>query len=245
MQMARYQVIRADLEAKIHAGELGPGARLPTEADLQSAYGVSRATAQKALNELAQAGLVVRRRRAGTHVAEGAHQVNLLRMLDPRISSGTGRPGKHVVMSTEVIPASDAEVDLPGLGDEEPVTQLMRLKYDLDENPVALEIAAIPFSVAPRLVHENMEHQTTRSYFMKHGVPIERARMYLDPVLLGKEYAELLGADPGVPTHRQRRLMWLSNGDLAEAAAYYDRPGSLDLYVEYTLAAGATSASDS
>lgn len=241
MVVARYQVIRSQLEAKIHSGELAPGARLPTEAELQAEHGVSRATAQKALNDLAQAGLVVRQRRAGTRVAEGVQQVNLLRFLDPKISSGVGQPhGRHAVLSAEVLPAGDAEVGLPGLDDDEPVTQLVRVKYDPDDKPQVVEVAAIPFALAPRLLQEDMEHQTTRAYFMKHEVPIERARMYLDPILVSQHYADLLGIEPGIAIHRRRRLMWLSNGDLAESAAYYSPPDAHELYVEYSVPLGAT-----
>jgi len=235
MPIARYQAIRAELEAQIHSGALPPGARLPTEAELQVTHGVSRATAQKALNELAQAGLVVRRRRAGTHVAEGVEQVNLLRYLDPNIRSGPGRPGRHRVLAAAVMQAAEAAVELPGIADAEPVTQLVRLKYDENEAPLVVEIAAVPFALAPSLAHEDMEHQTTRAFFQKHGVPIARSRMYLDPVLLDDRNAELLGVAPGVPIHRQRRLMWLTNGDLAESAMYYTRPGVLELFVEYNV----------
>lgn len=245
MSIARYQAIRAELEAKIQSGELAPGARLPTEAELQAQHGVSRATAQKALNELANAGLVVRQRRRGTRVADRTQEVNLLDYLDPRISSGVGQPGRHSVLSAEVLSAGDAEVDLPGLGEDEPVTQFVRLKYDPEENPQTLEISAIPFALAPRLLHENMEHQTTRAYFMKQGVPIERARMYLDPVLLGQHHADLLGVDAGIAIHRRRRLMWLASGDLAESAAYYTPPGVLDgLYLEYSATSGVTPPGD-
>ena len=239
MATARYQQIRSQLEAQIHSGEFGPGERLPTEAELQAEHGVSRATAQKALNELAQAGLVVRQRgRAGTHVPqvyEGPRQVNLLRYLDPRLSStGLGPTGKHVVLSAEVIRAADAEVDLPGLDADDPVTQLVRVKYDDEAKPIVAEISAIPFSIAPRLVNEDMEHQTMRAYFLKLGLPIERSRMYLDPVLLAPQHAAMLELEPGIAVHKQRRYMWLSNGDLAESATYYFRPGEQELYMEFS-----------
>ena len=46
--------IRREIEAKIRAGDLPSGARLPTEKDLSTQYGVSRATAQRVLNDLAE-----------------------------------------------------------------------------------------------------------------------------------------------------------------------------------------------
>jgi DNA-binding transcriptional MocR family regulator len=46
MTVPLYVQIRREIEAKIRAGDLPPGARLPTEKDLSTQHGVSRATAQ-------------------------------------------------------------------------------------------------------------------------------------------------------------------------------------------------------
>ena len=56
------------LRDRILNGEIPRGARIPTEFDLAEAFGVSRITAKRALDELAAEGLVERRRGNGTHV---------------------------------------------------------------------------------------------------------------------------------------------------------------------------------
>ncbi|MFN4357154.1 UTRA domain-containing protein [Sphingopyxis alaskensis] len=61
--------IREEIAAAIRAGEWRPGDRVPTEQDLAAHYGCARATVSKALGELAAAGLIERRRKAGTFVA--------------------------------------------------------------------------------------------------------------------------------------------------------------------------------
>lgn len=70
MPTPRWQEIHNALKERIETGELGPNAPLPAETDLAEEYGVSRLTAHRALYELQRAGLVVRRRRVGTVVAE-------------------------------------------------------------------------------------------------------------------------------------------------------------------------------
>lgn len=77
MSTPQYQVIRAEIEAMISRGDLAPGQKLPSEAELQKKHSVSRSVAQRVLNDLADAGLVFRRKGAGTRVAEGARQVNV------------------------------------------------------------------------------------------------------------------------------------------------------------------------
>jgi len=230
---ALYQSIRAQLEARIQSGDLPPGARLPTEAELQQEHGVSRATAQRVLNDLAHAGLAVRSRGRGTHVADGAQLVNLVRYLNPQLG-GVGIPGAHRVLSAGVVPAVKALAELPGVDDNAAVIQLVRLKYNATDEPIATEIQVIPFALAPSLLDEDLAHLTTHEYFSAKEVSLSRTRMYIDPVNIDSANAELLDIEPGVAVIRWRRLTWLANGGLAESAAIYLRPGMNEFYVEYT-----------
>lgn len=63
-----HQQIRDDIEQQIRSGALKPGDRIPFEHELMAQYGVSRMTVNKALTPLDEAGLIERRKRAGTFV---------------------------------------------------------------------------------------------------------------------------------------------------------------------------------
>jgi len=65
----RYERIAKALAGRITSGKLSIGDSLPTEVELCKRYRVSRYTAREALRQLRDAGLVTRRRRAGTTVA--------------------------------------------------------------------------------------------------------------------------------------------------------------------------------
>jgi len=56
------------LRDQILSGEVPHGTRIPTESELEAAFGISRITAKRALDELATEGLVERRRGKGTRV---------------------------------------------------------------------------------------------------------------------------------------------------------------------------------
>jgi GntR family transcriptional regulator, histidine utilization repressor len=64
-----WEALRAAVSARIRAREWPPGALMPGEAQLAADYGVARATVNRALQSLAEDGVIERRKRAGTRVA--------------------------------------------------------------------------------------------------------------------------------------------------------------------------------
>ena len=64
-----WETIRADVLRRIQAREWGPGATIPTEEALSREFGCARVTVSRALRDLAAAGVLERRRKAGTRVA--------------------------------------------------------------------------------------------------------------------------------------------------------------------------------
>jgi len=63
------QRIRNDIAEKILSGTWQPGDRIPIEHALTAQYGCARMTVSRAMEALADEGLIVRRRRAGSFVA--------------------------------------------------------------------------------------------------------------------------------------------------------------------------------
>lgn len=64
-----WQAIRAEVLRRIRARDWPQGMIIPTEATLAGEFGCARATVNRALRDLAEAGVLERRRRAGTRVA--------------------------------------------------------------------------------------------------------------------------------------------------------------------------------
>ena len=63
-----YRDVKADLLSQITKGDLVPGGAVPNEVDLAKSYGCARATVNRAMRELAEDGIIERRRKAGTRV---------------------------------------------------------------------------------------------------------------------------------------------------------------------------------
>lgn len=64
-----WEDIRAEVLRRIRLRDWPPGAAIPTEAALAAEFGCARATVNRALRDLAETGVLERRRKAGTRVA--------------------------------------------------------------------------------------------------------------------------------------------------------------------------------
>src|SRR5688572_15023290 len=67
-RMPKYRTVCNALQRDIHSGRLGPGDRLPSEAELERKFGASRITVGRAVRDLQLAGLVERRAGSGSYV---------------------------------------------------------------------------------------------------------------------------------------------------------------------------------
>lgn len=78
--MALYQQVKDHVMRKIADGSLSAGERVPSEQELVQEFGVARMTANRALRELAEQGVIVRVAGVGSFVAEEKPQSTLLRL---------------------------------------------------------------------------------------------------------------------------------------------------------------------
>lgn len=104
--MRGWQEIEAEVLRRIHARDWPPGSAIPNEADLAAEFGVARATVNRALQSLADAGWIERRRRAGSRVA--LHPVRKATFAIPVIRSEVAAAGKayaHRLILRETAPA--------------------------------------------------------------------------------------------------------------------------------------------
>jgi GntR family transcriptional regulator, histidine utilization repressor len=65
-----WESIRAEVLRRIRARDWPPGGLIPGEEALAAEFGVARATVNRAMRDLADAGVVERKKRAGTRVSE-------------------------------------------------------------------------------------------------------------------------------------------------------------------------------
>lgn len=69
MMAQGWEAIRDEVKRRIRVRDWTPGSIIPTEAELAQEFGCARGTVNRALIDLARAGVLERRRKAGTRVA--------------------------------------------------------------------------------------------------------------------------------------------------------------------------------
>lgn len=141
--------VNSILRQRIFDGEFAPVGRLPSETELASEFGVSRATVRAALGQLAAEGLVVRRQGDGTYVNKRVSQVSsqIGTIWDfKRLIADNGFTATIEAISTDKNSATEDEAAALEISPGEDVLSLVRL-FLADDIPVIHSTNVIPLSL--------------------------------------------------------------------------------------------------
>ena len=180
MPEALYRQIAEDLRLKIESGALGPGGRLPTEAELMEQYGASRNTIRDAMRWLITRGLVETHAGRGTFVVEKIEPLVTTLSADPETGLGggegtaygteiiaQGREPRSTVPRIEIQQAADAIAAELLLPEGAPVVGRYQRRY-VDHTPWSIQTSYYPMSLvsdgAQRLIEAATIEPGTVSY---------------------------------------------------------------------------------
>lgn len=132
-----YHQVAEQIQEAIGSGELPPGARLDNEIALADRLGLSRPTMRRAIQELVDKGLLVRKRGVGTQVVHGSvrRELELTSLHDDLTSTGR-RPATRVLTNRVVDAPPEVAAEL-GVEAGTPLRLLERLRL-ADDEPLAV-----------------------------------------------------------------------------------------------------------
>lgn len=157
--------IGAEIEERIRSGEWRPGDRIPFEHELVARYGCSRATVSKALETLARDGLIERRRKAGSFVAQPAAQSAVLEVPDlAQVIAARG--GVHRWEPGTVRAATAGEC--APLATPAPAALLVTGVHRDGAVPFALEWRLISFAAVPEAAAERFAATAPGTWLLAH-----------------------------------------------------------------------------
>ena len=142
-----YQMAKS-IEKSIETGALVPGERLENEIALAERLRVSRPTARRALKELVDLGMLVRKRGVGTQVApvRVRRKMDLTSLFDDLV--GSGRTPTTTVLEYSVGLGTPEITELLEITPASEVVTIRRLRY-ADGEPLALMTNQLPLEIAP------------------------------------------------------------------------------------------------
>ncbi|WP_150306884.1 GntR family transcriptional regulator [Planctomonas psychrotolerans] len=220
-----YSQVAQRLEQAIADGTLPAGSRLENEIALGDQLGLSRPTIRRAIQELVDKGLLVRRRGVGTQVVHGpvTRGVELTSLFEDLASSG--RTPRTTILDADVRPADDAEADALGVTVGSPVLHLRRLRF-ADGVPLAVLDNLLP---EPFLDLDRAELATDGLYSLlrARGVTMRVAKQRIGARAATPRESELLDLPPGAALLTLARTAFDDSGRAIEFGQHCYRP---DLY---------------
>lgn len=197
--------IYAELERRILSGDWAPGDRIPFEHELTARYGCSRMTVNKAISELAERGLVTRRRRAGTFVAQPRAHAAVLAIPDLRAEVlERGQSYGYALLERTERPAATAdEIALAAGGLLLGLTCL----HSADGLPLALERRLIALTAAPEAINVDF-HTVPPGSWLLDSAPWTQAENRISAVEADAREARLLGLKTGAACLCVERRTW-------------------------------------
>jgi GntR family transcriptional regulator len=208
-----HQQLFRTLADMISSGVVKPGERLPTEAELVDAYGVSRTTARRALDELRRQGIVERQPGKGTFVLHPRLHATIphLRSITEEIEQLGYRAGT-IPLSVQRGVADETLAGHLRLAVGDPVLVVTRIRT-ADGRPVYLATSTLNVALLPALAEADFSLGMYTQFERVTGRQVQRATQWLSAVRASTEVARHLRLPPAAPALRLERVVYL-DGDL-------------------------------
>ena len=199
--------IVADVEGRILSGDWPPGHRIPYEHELTGEYGCSRMTVSKALAQLARAGLIERRRKAGSFVARPRSQSALLEIRDVAAEvASLGLPYAFAMLGREQRRATRADRGRLGVKAGAPVLSVI-CRHDAGPRPFCHEDRLISLTTIPGAAEEAFEAVAPGPWLLAQA-PWSSAEHRIRAGAADRATAEALRVREGAPCLVVERRTW-------------------------------------
>ena len=199
-----YQQIKGLILASLRTGEWKPGELIPSEFELAARYRVSQGTVRKAVDELAQENLVVRRQGKGTFVSTHVEQHVQYRFLKLHPDQGdlnSEGPAQRTIVDCKRLRATAEVAKALALRTGDPVLQLRRI-LSFSGRPTILEDIWLPGGPFKGLTAERLTQYHGPMYALfetEFAVHMVRAVEKIRAILPDGEQCKLLKIEQTTP----------------------------------------------
>ena len=213
-----YMQIKELLVARVTEGEWSPGDIIPSEMQLARELNVSQGTVRKAITELVETNVLVRRQGKGTFVATHDGIRALFHFFHIVNDGGTKILPECETISCRRKRASRQEASKLGIPRDTRVICIDRIRK-LDNLPIIAETITLStelFGDFGKSNARNLPNTLYEMYETQFGITIHRADEQLRAVAASDYDASLLGLEPGTPLLEIERIALTLDGTPVE-----------------------------
>ena len=193
-----YHQLYSVLKSAILNGTIAYDSQMPTEQQLAATFDVSRITAKRAMDELANEGLIARYRGKGSHVIYQYEpkpvKAPLVDMLENLLEMG-----KHsivrVISIEKTVPPADIR-DTLGIENNEVVNKVVRVRSNEEGEPYAYYVSWTA-GIRKGFTKSNMERTPRLDIIRENGIELTKVEQTLSAENASPDIAAELGADAG------------------------------------------------
>ena len=231
----RYMQLRQRLTDGVDQGLLKVGSPLPPEREIASITEMSRVTVRKAIQALAEDGIIIQKQGSGSFIASKAPQIEQSLSRLTSFSEDMSRRGMNstsVWLERGVFMPSPDETLALALSPDASVSRISRLRM-ADNKPMAIERASLSTAMLPNplLVESSLYKVLGEAGFR----PV-RALQKISAVDLEEEDATLLEVPVGKAGLRIERTSYLADGQTVEFTQSIYRGDAYNFVAELRLA---------
>lgn len=222
-QNTTYRDIKADILRKITMGDWSPGASIPNEIELAANFGVARATVNRAMRELAEEGIIERKRKAGSKVRmsplrRARFDIPLVR----REIENQRQAYRYALISSSVKGAPDWLRARLNLDTTTEVLHLVCMHF-ADGSPYQFEDRWINLGLLPEAREANFSIAGPNEWLVA-AVPFSDAEISFSAATADQTLANHLGCSPGDALFQLERSTWWQDQAVTYVRLVY-RPG--------------------
>ncbi len=220
-----YHQVFLVLRNRILSGAYGLDETVPGEQETTEIFGVSRITAKRALNELADNGFVKRERGRGTRVTYRAPVPPINASVEGLLENllAMGLDTQVDLISFEYI-KPDAEISkILGCGRESQVQKAIRVRR-LEGEPFSHLTTYVPEDIGRSYSRDDLATRPLLSLLERSGVEIGRAEQTITATLADIQVSQALELELGSPLLSIRRIVFDREGAPVEYISALYRP---------------------
>jgi GntR family transcriptional regulator len=223
-----YLQLARKLGEAVRQGKYQVHEALPSERLLSETLGVSRVTARKAIDQLVEQGLILRKRGSGNYIAPRLEQpLSRLTSFSEELHRRGYEPSSRWLDRSITQAAPDEQLSL-GLSSNAKVARLERLRL-ADDVVMAYEVSVLPQSV---LAEPKAVKASLYEYLTKIGQAPVRALQHIRALNADPRLAEQLGVAVGQAVLFITRIGYLESGQAVELTHSYCRSDYYDFVAE-------------